>query len=300
MVEAVSDLDGPRAAVVIATRNRRDSLLRTLERLESLPEQPEVIVVDNGSSDGTAAAVAVSRGSRLIPLRRNHGAAARTIGARAADAPYVAFCDDDSWWEPGALSLGVDLLEMHPCLGLVAARVLVGPEGREDPVCALMADSPLAKNGGGPGARVLGFVACGSIVRRSAFLEAGGFDACLGIGGEEELLAIDMADRGWRLAYVPEVVASHHPEPKPDGGAARRRLQVRNALWCAWLRRPLPRAAAITARAAVRASRDPVARRGLCDALAHSARVARRRRVVGTQTERDLRALERARRVAQP
>ncbi len=45
-----------RIAVVVATRNRRNSLLRTLARLRELPERPGIVVVDNGSTDGTSAA----------------------------------------------------------------------------------------------------------------------------------------------------------------------------------------------------------------------------------------------------
>jgi GT2 family glycosyltransferase len=282
-------------AVVIATRDRRESLARTLARLGALPERPEVIVVDNASRDGTAAAVALrGPGPRVIALSRNLGGAARTVGARAAGAPYVAFCDDDSWWAPGSLRRAADLLDAHPRLGLVAARVLVGEECHEDPVSALMAASPLRGEAGGPGVPVLGFVACGAVVRRSAFLEAGGFEPRLGVGGEEELLAMDLADAGWRLAYVPEVVAHHHPAPRADDGAGRRRVQARNALWCAWLRRPATRAAAITGRTAVAAVRDRSARAGAAEALVRAGWVARRRRVLGAGTERALRALERA------
>ena len=54
-----------------------------------------------------------------------------------------------------------------------------------------------------PAAPLLSFIACGAIVRRAAVLEAGGFDARLGIGGEEELLAWDLAARGWLMSYVP-------------------------------------------------------------------------------------------------
>ena len=46
-----------RVTVVIATRNRRPELLRTLGRLHELPDRPPVIVVDNASADGSAAAV---------------------------------------------------------------------------------------------------------------------------------------------------------------------------------------------------------------------------------------------------
>src|ERR687895_1668410 len=182
----------------------------------------------------------------VVIATRNLGAAARTVGARLVDSPYVAFSDDDSWWAPGALGRAADLLDRHPRLAVLAARVLVGPEERLDPVCDEMAHSPLPPAEDLPGPSVLGFIACGAVVRRTAFREVGGFDVRLGVGGEEELLSVDLAVRGWGLAYVDEVVAYHHPSPSrnPSG---RRRIQVRNALWSAWLRRPLGGAARQTA-----------------------------------------------------
>lgn len=57
-----------------------------------------MIVVDNGTSDGTAAVIAVRFPHvRLLELGRNHGAIARTFGVRAVTTPHVAFSDDDSW-----------------------------------------------------------------------------------------------------------------------------------------------------------------------------------------------------------
>jgi GT2 family glycosyltransferase len=225
-------------AVVIATRNRSTELLGTLTRLRALQEQPPIVVVDNGSTDGTSALVRDNYpGVQLVGLRRNRGAAARTVGARLVHSPYVAFSDDDSWWAPGALRRAVELLDRHPRLAVLAARVLVGPERRLDPVCGEMAHSPLPPADDLPGPSVLGFIACGAVVRRAAFLEVGGFDVRLGVGGEEELLAVDLAERGWGLAYVAEVVAYHHPSPSRDP-SGRRRVQVRNALWSAWPRSP--------------------------------------------------------------
>jgi GT2 family glycosyltransferase len=282
-----------RVAVVIATRNRGPELLGTLERLRALPEQPPVVVVDNGSADGTVELVRARHhrpGVRVVGLRRNLGGAARTVGARLVDSPYVAFSDDDSWWAPGALGRAAGLLERHPRLAVLAARVLVGPEGWLDPVCGEMAHSPLGRAGDLPGPSVLGFIACGAVVRRSAFLEVGGFDARLGVGGEEELLSVDLAARGWGLAYVDEVVAHHHPSPSRDP-SGRRRVQVRNALWSAWLRRPLGGAARQTAHFAALAVHQRGASSGLLLAMLGLPWVLRERRRVPDELEAALRIL---------
>jgi GT2 family glycosyltransferase len=280
-----------RVAVVIATRNRGTELVGTLTRLLALDEQPPIVVVDNGSTDGTAELVRAHHpGVQVVGLRRNRGAAARTVGARLVDSPYVAFSDDDSWWAPGALSRAADLLDRHPRLAVLAARVLVGPEQRLDPVCQEMAHSPLPPADDLPGPSVLGFIACGAVVRRAAFLEVGGFDARLGVGGEEELVAVDLAVRGWGLAYVDEVVAFHHPSPTRDP-SGRRRVQVRNALWSAWLRRPLGGAARQTAHLVALALHQPGASSGLLLALLGLPWVLRERRAVPRELEAALRSL---------
>jgi GT2 family glycosyltransferase len=280
-----------RVAVVIATRNRGAELSGTLARLRALDERPSIVVVDNGSTDGTAELVRARYPDvRVVGLRRNRGGAARTVGARLVDSPYVAFSDDDSWWAPGALGRAVDLLDRHPRLAVLAARVLVGPEERLDPVCEQMAGSPLPPAEDLPGPPVLGFIACGAVVRRAAFLEVGGFDVRLGVGGEEELLALDLAARGWGLAYVDQVVAHHHPSPSRDP-AGRRRVQVRNALWSAWLRRPLAGAARRTAHLAARAARQPGAWSGVLLAVLGLPWVLRERRPVQRELEAALRRL---------
>ena len=73
-----------RTTVVIATRNRRERLLETLGRMPAAP----VIVVDTGSSDGTAAAVRrACPDVRVVEVDPALGAGARTLGARVAPTP---------------------------------------------------------------------------------------------------------------------------------------------------------------------------------------------------------------------
>ena len=276
--------------MLIATRDRRDVLLGTLERLERLPELPPVVVVDNASGDGTVDAVRVHHpGVRVIVLEQNTGVGARNAGIEAVSTPYVAFCDDDSWWVPGALTRAERLLDRHPRLALIAARVLVGPEERLDPTCGEMARSALPRDGL-PGPAVLGFVACGAVVRRSAFLEVGGFEERFGVGGEEELLALELAQAGHELAYVEDVVAHHHPASERDP-ADRRRVELRNGIWVAWLRRRPLSALVRTARLLARHAGDPRARLGAIDALRGAGWVARNRRPVGVELDRSLRSL---------
>ena len=280
---------------MIATRNRRETLLRTLDDVAGLPERPDVIVVDNGSTDGTAAA-ARSRlpSATVIELDVNRGAAARSIGVRAARTPYVAFADDDSGWSAGSLERAARLLERHPRLALVAARILVGDDKREDPTSTTMAISPLSGSADVPGVPVLGFVACGAVVRRTAFLAVGGFSERLWFEGEEALLALDLASAGWALSYVADIVAWHTPSAQRDRHA-RAMLHARNAVWVAWLRRPVLSAVRETLRLTSRAIRDPAARKGVAAALFGLGGVLRERRPVTAELESAIRALERGR-----
>ncbi|MEU4894133.1 glycosyltransferase [Streptomyces sp. NPDC044780] len=258
---------GPAVGVVIATRDRAERLAMALAHLTALPERPPIVVVDNGSTDRTRAMVAERFPHvRVVAHAENRGALARNDGVRAIGTPYVAFSDDDSWWAPGSLSAAADLLNAHPRLGLLAAQVRVGPEERPDPLNATLAASPAGRAEDLPGPEVFGFLACAAVVRRGAFLEAGGFHPLIFFGGEETLLAYDLAAMGWGVSYCPEVVAHHHPAPSPRGDRAA--VMRRNELIGCWLRRPLPLAARRTAGLLADAGRDPVARTALRGLLA--------------------------------
>ena len=263
-----------RVSVVVATRDRRASLLRTLR---ALPAGPEVVVVDNGSRDGSATA-ARRLGATVLALPRNAGAAARTDGVRRAGTPYVAFADDDSWWAPGALERAVELLEAHPRLGVVVARVLLA-DGREDAVSQKLARAPLGRSPGAPGPDTLSFPAFAAVLRREAYLATGGFSRLLFFGGEEHLLALDLAAAGWQLTHCADVVARHHPAATTVS-AARWARQTRNDVLVAWLRLPLRTALAETAGLARRSPSEPAAARALAGVLRLlPAALARRRPV---------------------
>jgi GT2 family glycosyltransferase len=279
--------------VVVATRNRRQKLLRTLRYLHELIPVPPVVVVDNGSTDGTAQAVREQfTGAVVLALRHNYGAPARNLGVLVARTPYVAFSDDDSWWAPGALQRAAAALDSHPRLGLVAARTLVGPAERSDPVNPLLAESPLPRSPDSPGPSVLGFLACSAVLRRQAFCEVGGFSSLLFFVGEERLLCYDLATAGWERVYLDDVVAHHYPcahRPNPE---RRRVAELRNTLLTAVLRRPLRVAFAAAAALGRDSLRDTAARAALREALVRLPTALRQRALLPAAVEKQVRMLE--------
>jgi len=284
--------DSAEVTVVVVTRDRKDAAVATVESLLALPERPPVICVDNASSDGTAAAVrAACPRAQVVSAPRNLGAVGRNAGVRRARTPYVAFADDDSLWRPGAIAAAARHFAAAPRLGLLAARILVGPDHRLDPTSAAMATSPLPRARDLPGPAVLGFLACGAIVRRRAFLAAGGFSPVLFFLGEEEQLALDLAIDGWGLAYADDVVAEHHPGSIARPTEQRRRLHQRNDLLTACLRRPRSVVARRVLDLAVAGRTDPAARGALLDAARRLPDVVAQRRRVPAWLDDQLRAL---------
>lgn len=269
--------------IVVLTHNRRDELCRSLEHLQALPERPAIVVVDNGSTDDTAACVRTRFPDvTLVLMNANLGAAGRNHGADRARTRYVAFSDDDTWWAPGALRLAVDMLERHPKVAVLTASILVGAEARPDPACLAMAQSPLPPVPG-IGPRLIGFMAGACVMRTRAFRQAGGYWPPLFIGGEESLLALDVLDAGGEIAYAPDLHVHHWPSSKRDG-SLRGRMILRNAIWTACLRLPW-RLAWQRSRVALAAMPDRTQQWAiLSETLTHLAMLLKARRVVNSDT----------------
>jgi GT2 family glycosyltransferase len=317
-----------RVTLVVITRNRKDELLGTLEKNRkavaeernrltpdadpaptglagqrggvypagSEPAPPGLVVVDNASSDGTAAAVRRHfPEAQVIETARNLGAVARNLAVRRVQTPYVAFADDDTWWEPGALGQCADALDANPDVAVVTGRIIVEPAGTEDPVVSELANSPLPGRSGLPGPVLMSFLAGASVLRVDAFRAAGGFSPRIWLGGEEELLAADLVTAGHRLCYLPGAVVHHRPSTVRDP-RRRRWLGIRNTLWFTWLRRPLPAAFVRTAELARTVPADATSARAFAAALAGLPWALRARRPVPPRVEVMIRALDEPRR----
>lgn len=189
----------------------------------------ERIVVDNGSHDGTAAAVAARGGIRVLVNEVNRGfAAAANQGARPAGGRFVLFLNPDARPAAGSLPLLVAALEERKQAGLASPRLLF-PDGRPQPsawlepsLATLAFEALLLRNlrpgsrldhlaspeGGGP---IEVPVVAGTclLVRRSRFDQVGGFDEGFFLYHEDWDLCLRARRAGWSSLLVPAATAVH-------------------------------------------------------------------------------------------
>ena len=123
----------PDVSVVVPTYQRAALLGPSLESLLGQEGVAfEVVVVDDGSTDGTAAFLAAYPDPRIRPVIRPHGgiAAARNAGVAAARAPFVAFHDSDDTALAGRLAVPVAYLQAHPDVDVVIQNgIMLAAEG---------------------------------------------------------------------------------------------------------------------------------------------------------------------------
>jgi GT2 family glycosyltransferase len=282
-----------RLTVVLLTFNcahRIDSVVQHLLALDV-----RVIAVDNASGDETVAVLRRFARVDVVELPRNIGAAGRNEGLRRAATPYVAFCDDDGWWEPDGLAVACDLMDEHPTLAVINARILVGADRYLDPISMEMSESPLVDRVGVPGVPILGFMAGAVVVRVAAFTQVGGYDIRYFMGGEEETIAFPLAQAGWQLRYVPEVGAVH--EPSQANASSLRAHALRNTIVNAWLHRRAGSALRWTAFQLADSPKNRDFARGLAMTVRALPWIVRERAPVSRQLDSDIALLD-ARRFA--
>jgi GT2 family glycosyltransferase len=287
-VSAEARTSADRVSIVLLTYNCAHRLRRVLEHLVAL--DVPIVAVDNASADQTCAVLETYPQIEVLRMDRNIGAAARNVGLEQVTTPYVAFCDDDEWYEPESLALAADALDEHPRLALVNARILVTDDEYLDPISAEMADSPLPERHGIPGAVLLGFMAGACVVRVTAYKQAGGYDSIYFMGGEEETLALKLARDGWQLRYRPDIVVQHRPSI--ENAPQLRAYGLRNALWTCWLHRRALNAMRATTLLLLERPKDRAWLRGTATAIRGLPWVLRQRSPVSGELDQDLRTLD--------
>jgi glycosyltransferase involved in cell wall biosynthesis len=214
-------------SVVIPTKDRAEALARTLDALaaqEVGDASLEVVVVDNGSSDGTLEQVRAREGGVGLPIRlleqpARGPAAARNAGVAAASGEVLLFLGDDT--EPENRGLLRAHLDLHgarpePTYG-VLGRITWTPRAPVTPFMRWL------ENGGpqfhyseldpGPVDSASYFYSSHASLKRSFFEQVGGFDVRFPTAAVEDTeLGVRLADGGLELDYHPELLVLHdHP-----------------------------------------------------------------------------------------
>ncbi|MGE3932175.1 MAG: glycosyltransferase family 2 protein [Rhodospirillaceae bacterium] len=206
-------------SVVIATRNRAGALSRCLDALARQAADGlawEAVVVDNGSTDATAAMIDRFASGGALPLRRAFEprpgvSAARNRGIAAARHPVLAFTDDDCLPEPGWLAAIAVAFAAVPAPALVGGRVDLHDDA-DVPVAIRPFDMPAAIDGFD---RVRShLIGCNFVATRRLFDRIGGFDETLGPGtwsraGEDLELFCRAVHAGARIVFDPAVRVRH-------------------------------------------------------------------------------------------
>jgi glycosyltransferase involved in cell wall biosynthesis len=180
---------------VIPVWNGEAYLAPAIESVLAQTHAPlEVIVVDDGSTDGTPGVIGAF-GDRIVGLRQDNGGhgAARNAGLRAARGEYVAFLDADDLWHSDKLRRQLLAFDEEPSIGLCFTwlRNFAGAPPAWD----------LAPEGGA----VPGYSSVTALVRRATFDAVGPFDASLRHGGDRDFF-LRVAERGIAKRLLDEVL----------------------------------------------------------------------------------------------
>ncbi|MCK5364029.1 MAG: glycosyltransferase [Gammaproteobacteria bacterium] len=203
-------------SVVIPSRDKRALLARTLDALRTQqpgPEDWEIVVVNDGSTDDTGAFLtelaSVEPRLKVVTPPANVGrAAARNLGWRAAAGRWIVFLDDDIVAPPGLLRAHLDILAADPTNGTIGPA-LTDPAIIDAPHFFYLDTRGVAKLPGGPAPGKY-FVTQNAGVLREALARIGGFDEDFSAYGFEDMdLGFRLEDAGVRFQVLEAPVPCH-------------------------------------------------------------------------------------------
>lgn len=210
----------PTVSVVVPTHDRLSRLRQVLARLAAQDHTGplEVVVVDDGSADGTSGYL--RSGDTPLPIiactQENRGpGAARNRGVEVATGELIVFIDDDVVPGPGLVRAHVDAHRRHGHRTVVIGPMRNPPDHEMSPWVrweqAMLHKQYDAMEAGHYGATARQFFTGNASVRREHLLAAGGFDPALWRGEDVEL-AYRLADAGLVFVYEPAAVGLHYAE----------------------------------------------------------------------------------------
>lgn len=212
-------------SVLVCTRDRCAKLAQLLDALRGLELPPgvtwEIVVVDNGSRDGTSAVLAEAATRlplRVVPEATPGLSRSRNAAIAASRGRLLAFTDDDCVPDPSWLATILREFARDPELAMLGGRVELFDQA-DYPITIrterTRRESPSARE------MSLALVGCNMAVRRVVATAVGGFDQLLGaatpaMAGDDTDFTYRVVRGGYRVAYVPEVLVRHDHGRRTD------------------------------------------------------------------------------------
>ena len=181
----------------------------------------ETIVVDNGSTDGSAELAETEFGARVIRNAENRGyCAANNQGMAAARGEFIALLNNDAEAAPGWLAALVRACSKRDNIGMAASKILMWEDPRRIDKAGHLIFPDGQNRGRGTGAldrgqfdreeEVLWPDGCAAIYRKKMLDGIGGLDEDFFAYGDDAELGLRARIAGWRCLYTPEAVVRHH------------------------------------------------------------------------------------------
>lgn len=209
-------------SVVIPTYNRAEFLGAAIRSAFEQPNTGEVIVVDDGSTDGTQEVLRGFPGVRTFRLANRERGAARNFGANEARFEYLAFLDSDDTWEPVKLAAQLEHPEYPSVTGIRFIDACGEPTGRTYvPPEHSWIQLPFENN----------FLATPSslLVPRSIFRATGGFPEERNVQGSEDWLFLNrLRAIGAEIVVIPELLTCYRVHP---GNSTGQLDKVADCMW---------------------------------------------------------------------
>ncbi len=215
--------------MVVVTWNRRSLLRSCLQSLtrQNLNQPFEVVVVDNGSDDGSPEMVLQEYGKstkfrvQLIRNPENRGfCAANNQGFAASDTEFVALLNNDAEAEADWLEKLVTAFDGRPDVGMAASKILVHEDPRRIDKAGHLIYPDGQNRGRGSGEldegqydrveEILWPDGCAAMYRRAMLDQIGGFDEDFFAYADDAELGLRARIAGWKCLYIPDAVVRHH------------------------------------------------------------------------------------------
>ncbi|UQZ76070.1 glycosyl transferase [Niallia circulans] len=227
----------PLVSIVLLSWNRKDDVIESLTRIQEINyDSLEIIVVDNGSTDGTQEMVERDFPHvHLLRMYKNVGIEAYNIGFENARGEFIVIIDDDSFPEQNSIQRMVDRFNEDPELGVVAFDVrnfYQYDDMRRDNI--VESTTKIDSN-----QYIMSFNGAGAGVRKSVFKQAGYYPEEFFLYHNELDVAYRIWNNGYKIQSFSDIISYHKYSPVNRSSWRAPFYYTRNAFWIMWKNYPI-------------------------------------------------------------